>query len=204
MSPRDKPIGWVIGFLSKTRDASLPSSRGRGQVARGGAIHAAEEAIADEAKKGYDMLLVGVEPALTVQGEIDEKVARVSEAFEGPLAIAVARGSDREEPGAGTHLNILVPVTGTEYSRPGAEVALTLARASLGSVTVLYVARGDGRYGGIAWPLTSTLIGEASVPTKKRSCARRPVRRPIRRAPANRGPRARRPGRGDPAAAEGR
>ena len=51
-----------------------------------------EEAIADEAKKGYDMLLVGVEPAATVQGEIDEKVARVSQAFEGPLAIAVARG----------------------------------------------------------------------------------------------------------------
>src|ERR1700741_5111475 len=57
-----------------------------------------EEAIADEAKKGYGMLLVGVEPAATVQGEIDEKVARVSQAFEGPLAIAVARGSDREEP----------------------------------------------------------------------------------------------------------
>jgi len=37
------------------------------------------------------MLLVGVEPAVAVQGEIDEKVARVSQAFEGPLAIAVAR-----------------------------------------------------------------------------------------------------------------
>jgi nucleotide-binding universal stress UspA family protein len=100
-----------------------------------------EEAIADEAKKGYDMLLVGVEPAVAVQGKIDEKVARVSQAFEGPLAIAVARGSHREEPAAATHLNILVPVTGTEYSRRGAEVALALARASLGSVTVLYVAR---------------------------------------------------------------
>jgi len=100
-----------------------------------------EEAIADEAKKGYDMLLVGVEPAVAVQGQIDEKVARVSQAFEGPLAIAVARRFHREAPAADTHLNILVPVTGTEYSRRGAEVALTLARASLGSVTVFYVAR---------------------------------------------------------------
>jgi nucleotide-binding universal stress UspA family protein len=131
-----------------------------------------EEAIADEAKKGYDMLLVGVEPAVAVQGEIDEKVARVSQAFEGPLAIAVARGSHREEPAAATHLNILVPVTGTEYSRRGAEVALALARASLGSVTVLYVARrgrSARRHGMI---LASALIGEASVATKKRSCAR--------------------------------
>jgi hypothetical protein len=77
-----------------------------------------QEAIADEAKKGYDMLLVGVEPAATAQREIDEKVARVSQAFEGPLAIAVARGSDREEPGAGTHLdNILVPRTPTQERR---------------------------------------------------------------------------------------
>ena len=100
-----------------------------------------EEAIAGEAKKGYDMLLVGVEPAVVAQGEIDEKVARVSQAFQGPLAIAVARGPHREEPLADTHLNILVPITGTEHSRRGAEVALALARASLGSVTVLYVAR---------------------------------------------------------------
>jgi Kef-type K+ transport system membrane component KefB/nucleotide-binding universal stress UspA family protein len=100
-----------------------------------------EEAIADEAKKGYDLLLIGVEPAVAAKGEIAEEVARVAQAFEGPLAIAVARGPHREEPAAATHLDILVPVTGTRHSRRGAEVALTLARASLGSVTALYVAR---------------------------------------------------------------
>jgi nucleotide-binding universal stress UspA family protein len=104
-----------------------------------------EEAIAGEAKKGYDMLLLGVESVVGAQGEIDEKVARVSHAFEGPLAIAIARGSHREEPVADTPLNILVPITGTEHSRRGAEVALSLARASLGSVTVLYVARSGRR-----------------------------------------------------------
>jgi nucleotide-binding universal stress UspA family protein len=100
-----------------------------------------EETIADEARKGYDLLLVGVEPAVSGQGDIAEEVARVAQAFEGPLAIAVARGPHREEPAAATHLDILVPVTGTGHSRRGAEVALTLARASLGSVTALYVAR---------------------------------------------------------------
>jgi hypothetical protein len=51
-----------------------------------------EEVIAEEARKGYDLLLIGVEPAVAARGEIDEKVARVAQAFEGPLAIAVARG----------------------------------------------------------------------------------------------------------------
>ncbi|MBV8131736.1 MAG: cation:proton antiporter [Alphaproteobacteria bacterium] len=100
-----------------------------------------EDAIADEARKGYDLLLVGVDRAVAAEGEIGERAARLAQTFKGPLAIGVARGSHREEPAAATHLDILVPVTGTEYSRRGAEVALTLARASLGSVTALYVAR---------------------------------------------------------------
>jgi len=129
-----------------------------------------EEVIAEEARKGYDLLLIGVEPAVAARGEIHENVARVAQAFEGPLAIAVARGPHLEEPAAASHLDILVPVTGTEYSRRGAEVALTLARASLGSVTALYVARkgrASGRRGGTP---TSGQIGELA-PTKKRSWA---------------------------------
>ena len=106
-----------------------------------------EEVIAEEARKGYDLFLIGVEPAVAARGEIHENVARVAQAFEGPLAIAVARGPHREEPAAASHLNILVPVTGTEYSRRGAEVALTLARASLGSVTALHVARKGRAFG---------------------------------------------------------
>jgi hypothetical protein len=69
-----------------------------------------EEVIAEEARKGYDLLLIGVEPAVAARGEIHENVARVAQAFEGPLAIAVARGPHREEPAAATHLDILVPV----------------------------------------------------------------------------------------------
>jgi nucleotide-binding universal stress UspA family protein len=99
-----------------------------------------EQAIADEARKGYGFLVIGVEAAALV-GEINEKVARIAAAFEGPFAIAVARGQHRTAPAGDSHLDILVPVTGTGHSRRGAEVALALARASLGSVTVLHVAR---------------------------------------------------------------
>jgi nucleotide-binding universal stress UspA family protein len=65
-------------------------------------------------------------------------VARIARGFEGPLAVAVARGVQVEDP-LRTGLDILVPVTGTEVSRRAAEVALALAQASSTPVTALYV-----------------------------------------------------------------
>ena len=96
-----------------------------------------EQAVADEAKKGYDLLVIGVEPAAE-DGVFDDKVARIAAEFKGPFAIAEARGAHRRA-GVGRALDILVPVTGTDYSRRGAEVAMALARADHGSVTALYV-----------------------------------------------------------------
>ncbi|MBV9154516.1 MAG: cation:proton antiporter [Alphaproteobacteria bacterium] len=96
-----------------------------------------EEAVAREARKGYDFLFIGVEPVAAAE-EFDEKVTRIAAEFDGPFAIAVARGRRRRS-GVGRGLDILVPVNGTAYSRHGAEVALALARADNGSVTVLYV-----------------------------------------------------------------
>jgi nucleotide-binding universal stress UspA family protein len=98
----------------------------------------AEEAVAREAGKGYDFLFIGVEP-VEAEGEFDDKVARIADEFNGPFAIAAARGSRRRF-GLGRNLDILVPVNGTAHSRHGAEVALALARADHGSVTALYVA----------------------------------------------------------------
>jgi Kef-type K+ transport system membrane component KefB len=99
-----------------------------------------EQAITEEARKGYDLLLIGVEPAVSTDGEIDAKIAGIAAAFEGPLAIAVARGPHGRDPAGASHLDILVPITGTGHSRRGAEVAVALARASLGRVTMLHVA----------------------------------------------------------------
>src|SRR5438067_6569269 len=98
-----------------------------------------EEAVAREARKGYDLLFIGVEPVAQEEA-FDDKVARIAGEFKGAFAIAAARGSHRR-PGIGRALDILVPVTGTLYSRRGAEVALALARADNGSVTALYVAQ---------------------------------------------------------------
>jgi Kef-type K+ transport system membrane component KefB/nucleotide-binding universal stress UspA family protein len=118
-----------------------------------------EQAVAQEAKKGYDLLVIGIEP-LAESGIFNERIGPITAAFKGPFAIVAARGGQRRV-GTRRSLDILVPVTGTGYSRRGAEVAIALARADYGSVTVLYVAgpgRPSGRRSwrgrlGAAWPI---------------------------------------------------
>jgi predicted PurR-regulated permease PerM/nucleotide-binding universal stress UspA family protein len=97
-----------------------------------------EGAIQTEAGKGYDFLLIGREPASEGR-RFHDQITRSAVAFDGPFGIAIARGPDREE-GPGRSLNILVPVTGTLFSRHGAEMAIALAQASQGTVTALHVA----------------------------------------------------------------
>ena len=65
--------------------------------------------------------------------------------FEGPLAVAAMRGELADMPDG--KLNILVPVNGTEPARRGAEVAITMARATRCPLSVLYVALRDGKRG---------------------------------------------------------
>ena len=70
--------------------------------------------------------------------EFHASVTTLARGFEGPLAITDARDDLLKKPDA--KLSILVPVNGTEASRRGAEVAITMARATKAPVTVLYVA----------------------------------------------------------------
>ncbi len=95
------------------------------------------EFIAQEARKGYDLLVIGLKT--TGRGnDFDESVMGIARGFEGPLAITDVRGELKDKPDA--RLNLLVPVNGTEAARCGAEVAITLARATQAAITVLYVA----------------------------------------------------------------
>ena len=97
-----------------------------------------EEAIAKEAKKGYDLLLIGV--ANTAKnGAFHPDVTRIAAAFEGPLAITVGKGVHLQQPER-SPLHILVPLNGTEVSRRAAEVAIAVAQASGCPVAALYVA----------------------------------------------------------------
>jgi nucleotide-binding universal stress UspA family protein len=99
---------------------------------------APEAVVTKEARKGYDLLVIGVERTTAVHGGFHEQIARMAAGFEGPLAVAVARGSHLQKP-PDRRLNILVPVRGNKVSRRGAEVALVLARGGTSAVTALYV-----------------------------------------------------------------
>jgi nucleotide-binding universal stress UspA family protein len=103
-----------------------------------------EEAVAQEAKKGYDLLIAGIKNTRTRSGEFHPEVARISSVFEGAFAIVQAAGRHFDEPEQSA-LNILVPVNGTEVSRRGAEVAIVIARVLNAPLMALYVSRSSAR-----------------------------------------------------------
>jgi Kef-type K+ transport system membrane component KefB/nucleotide-binding universal stress UspA family protein len=102
------------------------------------------DVIAEEAKKGYDLMIIGLEKTVKRSKDFHDSVTTLAMGFGGPLAITEVRGDLEKKPNG--KLNILVPVNGTEPSRRAAEVAITLARANKASLTVLYVAaRASGK-----------------------------------------------------------
>jgi Kef-type K+ transport system membrane component KefB/nucleotide-binding universal stress UspA family protein len=101
---------------------------------------ASPEAVADEAQKGYDLLIVGIEKTRTARGGFSREITRIVSGFDGPLAVAIAGGpvaTGNEAIG-----RILIPVNGTDVSRRAAETGFALARAAGSRVSALYVASG--------------------------------------------------------------
>jgi hypothetical protein len=95
-----------------------------------------EEAITIEAKKGYDLLFIGLEKMKTPRGALNSRIDEIAAAFEGPMATVIAQGRQLEEPTSKT-LGVLVPITGTDVSRRAAEIAFSLGKGA--TVTALYV-----------------------------------------------------------------
>jgi Kef-type K+ transport system membrane component KefB/nucleotide-binding universal stress UspA family protein len=100
------------------------------------------EAVAREAEKGYDILFIGVE-TMSAKGGFHRNVESIAGAFEGPLAIVLAKGGHLARPEQ-SPLNILVPVNGTDVSRRAAEIAIEIARNVQAPVTALYVSNVKG------------------------------------------------------------
>jgi Kef-type K+ transport system membrane component KefB/nucleotide-binding universal stress UspA family protein len=108
-------------------------------------LSSAEEpslAILNEIKNGYDIMFVGLEDALTANGKtpgtISSSIEQIVREFKGPLAIAVGRNESELELSVKS-MKILVPTTGTTYSRLAAEVAIAIAKACSCGVTALNV-----------------------------------------------------------------
>lgn len=133
------------------------------EVAAPAAAARPQEAVAVEARKGFDLVWVGVEPITDAAGEIDKAVGELVAGFGGHAAIVTARGKLAKST-ASRSLRILLSVTGTAYSSRAAEIALALAHASRGTLTALYV---DPEASFAAWrrniagPLRARRQGEA-------------------------------------------
>jgi len=96
------------------------------------------EAVAREANRGYDLLMIGRDPVRGAAGEFHEDVSHLAAGFEGPVAVVSALGVHTQD-AAHAGFNILVPITGSAVSRSGAEMAVVLASATHSPLTILYV-----------------------------------------------------------------
>ena len=97
-----------------------------------------EEAIATEARRGYDLLVVGIDDVAGKGGGFHERLSKLVRKFEGSIAIAIARGAHAEDATAEIG-KVLVPVTGNENARRGAEVAITVAQAAHAQASALSI-----------------------------------------------------------------
>jgi nucleotide-binding universal stress UspA family protein len=104
-------------------------------------LDAPEEVVKDEARKGYDLMFLGLDGSVEPDGGFAPKVNQLAAGFEGPLMVlanagkTVLHGKSR----------ILVPVNGSAQARRAAEMAFALARATGAGVETLFVSQTDGR-----------------------------------------------------------
>jgi Kef-type K+ transport system membrane component KefB/nucleotide-binding universal stress UspA family protein len=95
-------------------------------------------ALAEEVRKGFDLLFVGIEDMVDAAGAFSPALDRIAAGFQGPIALAIAGGQDQPAPS-----RIVVPVDGTEASRRGAEMALALAAGTRAQVMVVHTPERD-------------------------------------------------------------
>ena len=101
------------------------------------------EVVRDEARKGYDLLFIGMEETHDKDGNISPEIAELASGFSGPLALLSYAG-DKPAPQLSSRAHILLPVNGSPSSRRAAEVTFVLARATGARVSALYVSQTDG------------------------------------------------------------
>ncbi|HEX4273197.1 MAG TPA: universal stress protein, partial [Rhizomicrobium sp.] len=102
-------------------------------------VDPAADVVKDEARKGYDLMFIGLEHSIDEEGGFSPELAEIAAGFEGPLAMFA---NCKET--LGPRSRVLVPVNGNQQSRRAAELALALARATGARVHALFVSQTDG------------------------------------------------------------
>lgn len=94
--------------------------------------------VARQARKGFDLMVVGVADAAGRDGAIGPHASELTIGFAGPVITVIAAGGLESDPRHHA-FRILAAVKGTANSRHGAEVAIELARASGATLVALHV-----------------------------------------------------------------
>jgi len=149
-APKHEPVGEAhddkrVSDATEDGDfvASDPSDAAREQEAKQADTSHEATRISDEIGKGYGFVIAGFDaPGEESDSDVPPLplptgVLPLTKAFDGAIAIVLAHGDHARTPDA--PLDILVPVSGTDYSRHAAELAITLARATHAPVTALHV-----------------------------------------------------------------
>jgi nucleotide-binding universal stress UspA family protein len=101
------------------------------------------DVVKDEARKGYDLLFIGIENSIRKNGNFTPELLEIAAGFDGPLAL-LAHSGDGSMPKLNSRTHILLPVNGTPASRHAAEISFAVARAIGAKVTLLFVSRNQG------------------------------------------------------------
>ncbi|HET6223845.1 MAG TPA: cation:proton antiporter, partial [Dongiaceae bacterium] len=97
-----------------------------------------EDAIEKEATKGYGIAFVGIaQPTASSAPRFEEPLHGLAAVFDGPIGIVINGG--RFQLSLDAPIDILVPTGGSPEARLATEIALALAGASHGTLSVLHV-----------------------------------------------------------------
>jgi Kef-type K+ transport system membrane component KefB/nucleotide-binding universal stress UspA family protein len=147
--------------------------------------------LAKEAGKGYSIVFIGAERAISRTGDhFEGELQGLAETFEGPIAIAL-NGASHTTAHLGP-LKILVPTAGTPEARLAVEIAIALCKATKGTLTALVVfdpqdeselLRGRARRHGLSVLVDARRLGRRyGVPVKGQSITSARPELAIRRA----------------------
>jgi len=105
-------------------------------------VDAPADVVKDEARKGYDLMLIGLDGSIEEDGGFAPRITQLAGGFEGPLLVLSDSG---KAPVALTaRSRLLLPVNGSPQSRRAAEVAFAIARGTGAHVLALFVSQTDG------------------------------------------------------------
>jgi nucleotide-binding universal stress UspA family protein len=106
-------------------------------------VDAPAEVVKDEARKGYDLMFIGLDGTVEEDGGFAPKVNQIAAGFSGPLIVYAHCGDEAAR--LTSRSRLLVPVNGSPGSRRAAEIAFAIARATGCKVHCLFVSQNDGR-----------------------------------------------------------